>query len=204
MKTNRLIAMAFFAALMGLALPSSAQSPAPAPAKGIVCLGTILDGDTIPLFILDEVVVRASWSLLTKEEIRQNQKLIRNVKKMLPYAKEGKRRMEILDRQCAKLRPRQRKALIKQAEKDLLADYTDELKNCTFSQGKVLLKLIDRETGQTSYMIVDELRGKLRAGFYQTFARVFGYNMKERYDPQHNAQDDLMERICLSVEQGKL
>ncbi|MDY5969396.1 MAG: DUF4294 domain-containing protein [Bacteroidales bacterium] len=199
MKTRIFFIIVSLALLVGRATPASAQAQ-----HGIVCLGTILDGDTIPLFILDEVKVSVSWSLLTKEEIRQNQKLIRNIKKMLPYAKEGKRRMEILDRQCAKLKPRQRKELIKQAEKDLLDDYTEELKNCTISQGKVLLKLIDRETGQTSYMIVDELRGKLRASFYQTFARVFGYNMKERYDPQHNAQDDLIERICLSVEQGKL
>lgn len=179
------------------ARPGAAQSP-------ITAYGSVVDGDTIPLFILDEVQVRAAYALLSPQEIRANQKLIRNVKKMLPYAQEGKRRMDILERQCAHLAPRRRKELIKQAEKDLLGDYTDELKKCTISQGKVLLKLIDRETGSTSYMIVDGLRGKLRASVYQTFAKVFGYNMKERYDPHYNAGDDLIERICLSVEQGKL
>ena len=170
----------------------------------ITTYATIIDGDTVPLFVLDEVQVRASSMLLSPQEIQKNQKLIRNVKKMLPYAKEGRRRMDILERQCERLNPRQRKALVKQAESDLLADYTAELKKCTISQGKVLLKLVDRETGSTSYMIVDELRGKLRASFYQTFARVFGYNMKERYNPHGNSEDDLIERICLSVEQGRI
>ena len=192
--------------MMALALLAflAAGARAQGQGGGMLCRATVLDGDTVPFFQLQEVTVRANHALLTAEEIRKNQRLISNIKKMLPYAKEGKRRMEILERQCARLRPRQRKALIKQAEKDLLADYTEELKNCTISQGKVLLKLVDRETGQTSYMIVDELRGKVRAGFYQAFARIFGYNMKERYDPLRNAQDDLMERICLSVEQGRL
>jgi hypothetical protein len=93
---------------------------------------------------------------------------------------------------------------IKAAEKELLADYSDELKDCTISQGKVLLKLIDRETGRTSYVLVTELRGKLRAGVYQTFARLFGYNLKATYDPKNNKEDNLIERIVLSVERGKL
>jgi transcriptional regulator with XRE-family HTH domain len=98
----------------------------------------------------------------------------------------------------------ERKEAIKAAEKTLLADYSDELKDCTISQGKVLLKLIDRETGRTSYVLVNELRGKLRAGVYQTFARLFGYNLKASYDPKHNKEDNLIERIVLSVERGKL
>lgn len=178
--------------------------PPASPADVIMVYGTVLDGDTIPLYILNTVVVRANYSLLTPDEISKNQRLIRNVKKMLPYAKEGSRRMAILDRQCERLKPRQRKALIKKTEQDLLDDYTEELKKCTISQGKVLLKLIDRETNHSSYMIVDELRGKMRASFYQTFARIFGYDMKARYSPTTNAEDDLIERICLSVEQGKL
>ena len=85
---------------------------------------------------------------------------------------------------------KQRKELIKQAEKDLLADYEEELKACTFSQGKVLIKMIDRETGRTSYVLVNELRGKLRASFYQVFARIFGFNLKTHYDPQHDKKDN--------------
>ncbi len=166
--------------------------------------GTILDGDTVPYYHLEEVHVVRSGSLLTDAEIRKNQRLIRNVKKMLPYAKIGKQRLDQLEKEVANLPKRERKAAIKQAEKDLLADFSDELKDCTISQGKVLLKLIDRETGRSSYLLVDELRGKLRAGFYQTFARLFGYNLKARYDPKNNKEDNLIERIVISVERGKL
>lgn len=164
----------------------------------------VRDGDTLPYYHLKEVRVVESASFLTEKEIRKNQKLIRNVKKMLPYAKIGKQRLDVLEQQVAQLPKKERKAAIKQAEKELLADFGDELSDCTISQGKVLLKLIDRETGRTSYVLVDELRGKVRAGFYQTFARLFGYNLKAGYDPKHNKEDNLMERVVLSVEYGKL
>lgn len=164
----------------------------------------VRDGDTLPYYHLKEIRVVESASFLTEKEIRKNQKLIRNVKKMLPYAKIGKQRLDVLERQVAQMPKKDRKEAIKQAEKDLLADFSDELSDCTISQGKVLLKLIDRETGRTSYVLVDELRGKVRAGFYQTFARLFGYNLKAGYDPKHNKEDDLMERVVLSVEYGKL
>ncbi len=170
----------------------------------IVTHACVVDGDTIPLFYLNEVTIYPHTVLLSAAEIRNNQKLIRNVKKMLPYAKEGKRRLDVLERQCQRLSAKQRKALIKQAEKDLLADYTEELERCTISQGKVLLKLIDRETNKTPYALVDGLRGKMRASFYQTFAKLFGFNLKAGFNPQGNSEDDLIERICLSIEQGKI
>lgn len=170
----------------------------------IVAYGSILDGDTIPLFKLREITVRSTSMLLTPEEIRKNQKLIRNVKKMLPYAKIGKKRLDELELACANLPAKKRTELIKKAEKDITNEYSEELKACTFSQGKVLLKLIDRETGRTSYTLVNELRGKIRAGVYQTFGRIFGYNLKTHYDPKNNKEDDLIERICRSIEHGKL
>lgn len=169
-----------------------------------VRFGIILDGDTIPYYHLKEIRVIESASLLSETEIRKNQKLIRNVKKMLPYAKIGKQRLDLLEKEIADLPKKQRKAAIKAAEKNLLSDFSDELKDCTISQGKVLLKLIDRETGRTSYVLVDELRGKLRAGFYQAFARLFGYNLKAAYDPKNNKEDNLIERIVISVEHGRL
>lgn len=169
-----------------------------------VRFATVLDGDTVPLYYLKEVDIVESFALLTPAEIRKNQKLIRNVKLMLPYAKEGKRRLDVLEKQIEALPRRERKAAIKKAEKQLLADYSSELKNYTFSQGLVLIKLIDRETGRTSYALVDELRGKLRASFYQMFAKLFGYNLKTHYDPKNNAKDNLMERVVVSVERGYL
>ncbi len=193
----------FFALLIAL-LPSVLPVQGQIVEERKVRFGAIFEGDTIPYYHLHEVKVIESGSLLSQQEIRKNQKLIRNVKKMLPYAKIGKQRLDLLERQVAALPKRERKEAIKAAEKNLLNDYSDELKDCTISQGKVLLKLIDRETGRTSYVLVNELRGKLRAGVYQTFARLFGYNLKASYDPKHNKEDNLIERIVLSVERGRL
>lgn len=170
----------------------------------IVTYGSILDGDTVPYVKLREVTIRSSSALLTADEIRKNQKLIRNVKKMLPYAKIGKKRLDALELACADVSPKQRKEMIKKAEQDITNEYSEELKACTFSQGKVLLKLIDRETGRTSYTLVNELRGKIRAGVYQTFGRLFGYNLKMHYDPVNNKEDNLIERICRSIERGMI
>ena len=165
---------------------------------------SILDGDTVPHYLLAEVHVQASSRLLTTNEIKKNQKLIRNVKKMLPYARLAKSELDRLEQEAADMPERERKAYIKQREKEVLAQYTEELKNFTMSQGKVLLKLVDRETSRTSYVIVNDLRGKLRAGFYQTFARLFGYNLKAHYDPRHDKEDNLIERIVLSIDYGQL
>lgn len=168
----------------------------------MVVKGTIVNGDTLPSYNLSEVVICAHFGYLTPEEIKKNQKLIRNVKKTLPYAKLARARLTQLDAQVAGMSEKQRKAAMKQAEKDITAEFSEELKRLTISQGKVLLKLIDRETGRTSYVLVNDLRGKLRAGFYQTFARIFGYNLKSRFNPQGDKYDNLIERTVLSIEAG--
>lgn len=165
---------------------------------------TILDGDTVPLVYLREVNVYSSGMLLTAKEIKKNAKMIRNVRMMMPYAKEAKRRLDALEVEIANLPKKQRKAAIKKAEQQLKADYKDQLSKYTFSQGLVLIKLIDRETSRTAYSLVGELRGSFRAGLYQALARLFGYNLKTKYDPQHDKKDELMERIVVSIERGQL
>ncbi len=165
---------------------------------------TVLDGDTIPLIHLKPVKVTGRWNLLTEKEIRKNQKLIRNVKKTLPYAKEARRRLQELESELAGMPPQKRKEYVKRVERELLDEFKDDLEHLTLSQGKVLLKLVDRETGSNSYDLVVDLRGKFRASFYNTFARMFGFNMKERFDPTRNKDDNLLERVARSVELGKI
>lgn len=173
--------------------------------ENFIAFGTVIDGDTVPHFILKDIHIEASSRLLTAREIKQNQKLIRNVKKMLPYARMARTELDKLEAECAAIpKKSERNKLIKEREKEILAQYTEDLKKFTFSQGMVLLKLVDRETSRTSYVIVNDLRGKLRAGFYQTFARLFGYNLKDHYDPRNNKQDNLIERIVLSIDCGQL
>lgn len=170
----------------------------------LLATAVVQDGDTIPIFHLEPVTVVTKWALLTDKEIKRNQKLIRNVRKTLPYAKEARRRLQEIEKEMAGLPPSKRKAYIKQYEQEMLAEFTEDLEGMTFSQGKVLLKLVDRETGNNSYTLVADLRGKLRASFYNTFARMFGFNMKERFDPKRNKEDNLIDRIARSIELGKL
>ena len=172
--------------------------------RGHYTFATIIDGDTVPLYQIKEVNIYAGGMLLTPKEIKQNQRLIRNVRLMLPYAQEGKRRLDALEIEIAALPKKKRKQAIKTAEQQLLNDYKGELSNYTFSQGLVLIKLIDRETNRTAYNIVGELRGSLRAGLYQTLAKLFGYNLKDTFDPAHNKKDDLIDRICTSIERGQI
>lgn len=172
--------------------------------KGHYTFAAVVDGDTIPLYYIKEIKVYADGMLLTPKEIQQNKKLIRNVKLMRPYALEGKRRLDALEVEIAALPRKDRKKAIKEAEAQLLADYKGEISNYTFSQGLVLIKLIDRETNRTAYKIVGELRGSLRAGLYQTLARLFGYNLKDTFDPANNKKDDLIDRICRSIDREQL
>ena len=102
------------------------------------------------------------------------------------------------------MNPKKRSDYVKKVEQQLLDEFKEDLEGLTMSQGRVLLKLVDRETGNTSYALVSDLRGKFRASFYQTFARVFGFNLKARYDPKHNKDDALIEKIVRSIEMGKI
>jgi hypothetical protein len=167
-----------------------------------VRFGIIVDGDTLPYYHLKEIHIIESGSLLTETEIRKNQKLIRNVKKMLPYAKIGKQRLDILEKQIAGLPKKERRAAIKAAEKNLLADFSDELKDCTISQGKVLLKLIDRETSMTSYEVIELYKGTFVANLWQMVAKAVGNDLKEEYDGAD--KDQITERIITLVEAGQL
>lgn len=177
---------------------------AEAPRGQHYTFATILDGDTIPYIYLKQINIWGSYQLLTQKEINKNGKLIRNVKIMLPYAREAKRRLDVLEVEVAKMTPKERKKALKQAEKDIEAQYKKDLKRRTYSQGLVLIKLIDRETSRSAYTLVKDLRGSFRAGLYQACARLFGYNLKDKFDPSKNSKDDLIDRIVKSVDRGLL
>jgi len=129
------------------------------------------------------------------------QKLIRNVKIVYPIAKEANRRLREVDAKMATIKSKKdQSAYIKQVEKDLKTEYTPVLKQITFSQGKILIKLIDRETSNTSYELVKQLRGTLSAFFWQSIARIFGANLKDTYKKE--GEDKLIEEIIVLYEAG--
>lgn len=130
-------------------------------------------------------------------------RLVANIKKVLPLAKECN---QIILETGAYLQTiptkKERDAHMKAVEKGLKEEYTPRIKKLTYSQGKLLIKLIDRETHSTGYELIQAFLGPVRAGFYQAFAWVFGASLKKRYDPK--GADRLVERIVSQVEAGQL
>jgi hypothetical protein len=173
----------------------------PHDSTGYHCSATVVNGDTIPVIYFDDVYIWGNKSFRNSAESRQWERLVRNVKKAYPYAKlAGIKFNEYNQKMATITNEKVRKNMMKQAEDELEAQFGDELKGLTISQGKILLKLIDRQTSNCSYDIVKEFRGHFRAFFYQSFARLFGYNLKVKYDPL--GEDADIERIVLMIENG--
>jgi hypothetical protein len=170
--------------------------------QSFVVYGKIVDGDTIPVIQLREVNVY-TWKVLTHSEERKLTRLMKNVKIVYPYARlAGIKLYEYEDILTQAPDDKARRKIMKQVEDELLAEYGQELRELTVTQGKILLKLVDRETGESSYDLVTEFRGEFRAVFYQAFARIFGMNMKLRYDPE--GEDLEIEYIVRMIESGQL
>ena len=127
--------------------------------------------------------------------------MIHNIKKAYPYARIAAVELKELDDYLATLESEEeQKAYINQAEKKIMDQFEKEVKRLTVTQGIILVKLIDRETGRTSYQVIKELKGGFTAFFWQGIARIFGNNLKTKYDPEN--QDKVMEDIILGIEAG--
>ena len=174
------------------------------PITGTVVYGRIEEnGDTTLIVYLPEVDIDLMQRYLQITDTRQGRRLASNVKKVFTYAKLAGAKMHEYDSILANVSDKsERNRLMRQAEKEITDQYTEELKNLTITQGLILVRLIDRETGSTSYQVVQELRGKVRAFFYQGFARLWGYNLKTEYDPHNNPEDDEIETIMTLLERG--
>lgn len=169
----------------------------------IVCEAVVEGRDTIPCFKLKGLNVIGFKGKLSAREIKRRTKLINNVIKVYPYARMAADKLVEYDNMLAAIPDNaNRKKAMKQAEKAFVKEYTPMVESLTFSQGLVLLKLVDRETGKTTYRIVDELRGKMTAFFYQSIARLWHYNLKDHYDP--DGRDKEIENIVRQIENGKI
>ncbi len=179
------------------------QAQIPVPGKGYVVRMIIIDGDTIPFIGLPETTVKGKRP--TDVERKRFLRLVHNIKKAYPYAKMAGERLAYYDSILAKTpSEKERKKIMQKAEVDIKNEFESELKKLTFSQGRILIKLIDRETGSTSYALVQDLRGNFRAFFYQSFARIFGFNLKTKYNPYENPEDFEIEQIILYIQTGLL
>ena len=163
--------------------------------------GVIEGADTIPLIELPEIRIyeRKDYEYLYLK--RRYRRMIRNVKKAYPYAKIAGVELKELDMQLASIEnEKEKKTYIETAEKEIMDQFEKEVKRLTVTQGIILVKLIDRETGRTSYEVIKDLRGGITAFFWQGIARIFGNNLKSEYDPVD--KDRIIEVIVQGIEAG--
>jgi hypothetical protein len=159
---------------------------------------TIDKGDTIPM-----VHILPIRKYARKPDMRRYQRLIRIVKKVYPLAKQVRIEMDAMERQLLAVKdPKEQHQLTKELQKRLIKQYTPVILKMTFSEGKVLLKLIDRETDYTAFQIIKEFRGGFVAGFFQAMAKLFGNNLKLEYEPA--TKDKVLEQIVTYYEMGWL
>lgn len=164
---------------------------------------TILDGDTVLFMEMSDVYVYPSIELKTEKQRKAYNRLVYNVKKVLPIAKEA-RDIIIETYEYLQTLPdkRARDEHMKRVEKDIYEKYKPRMKKLTYSQGKLLIKLVNRECNSTSFDLLNAFMGPIRAGFWQAFAWTFGASLKKGYDPK--GTDRLTERVVLMVEAGQL
>lgn len=159
---------------------------------------TVDKGDTIPL-----VHILPIRKYARKPDMRRYQRLIRQVKKCYPLAKQARIEMEKMERQLLAVKDKkEQEKLAKELQKQLIKQYTPIILKMTISEGKVLLKLIDRETEYTAFQIIKDFRGGFVAGFWQMFAKMFGNNLKLEYEPE--TKDRVLEQIVTYYEMGWL
>ncbi len=159
----------------------------------------LLITDSIPMKFIEEVVVKVKPSWKQRRKVRHYNKLYRRVKKVYPFAKVANERISEIEKNVANYRTkREKKQYLAIQEKKLRKEFEKELVKLSFSEGRILIKLIDRETGDTSYELIKDLRGNLSAVFWQSIARLFGSNLKATYDSEND--DKLIERIIVRIE----
>ena len=157
------------------------------------------NGDTIPCSWLQDMYVTGQLRGIFKKRYTEWTRLRNAVYVTYPYAIKASQVMNIINAQLANVKDqKKRKEIIQANEKQLKSEFADKLTQLSVYQGKVLMKLINRQTGNNCYEIIDDYKGKFSAGFWQTVALIFGSNLRQPYDP--NGDDHDMETIVQDVE----
>lgn len=171
------------------------------PPKSQLLRMMVIDNDTLPHVDLPTVDIYSIGKFKHKNEDQQFWRMVMRVKKVLPYAKEAavllkKYEMEV----PPEARGRDRRVYVRRAEDELMKKYGPTLRNMSINDGRVLIKLIDRETQKVSYDLIHDLKGGVAAVFWQGIARIFGNNLKSSYDPL--GEDRQIEQIIHYIEMG--
>lgn len=163
----------------------------------------IYEGDTIWTILMPEMPVYKPLRFKNRKEQQHYNRLVYNVKKVLPLAQQVNSMIQETYEMLETMPDKKSKAEhIKMIEKEIMKTYKPEMKKLTYSQGKLLIKLVDRECNQSGYEVVKAFLGPTRAAFYQVFAWTFKASLKKEYDP--DGDDKLTERVVRQVEAGVL
>lgn len=164
---------------------------------------TLVGGDTIQYMEMSNVYVYPEPTFKSRRQQQAYLRLVRNVKKVLPIAKDIRQMLIETAEYLETLPTKQEKdAHMKRVEASIVAEYKPKMKKLTFSQGKLLIKLVDRECNSTAFEAMQAFLGPVRAGVWQAFAWMFGASLKKGYHPE--GVDRLTERVVLLVEAGQL
>ncbi len=195
----------FFAALMCFHVnsPVIAEMQENERVEGQTVAARVTDGDTLIVIELQPVDVVAPRQFRNRWEAYRYDRTVRNVRRVYPYAQLAGIMFREYSEQLMQMdSERERREFARNAEKEFRQQFEEDLKRLTFSQGLILIKLIDRETNHTSYDVVREFRGLFSAVFWQSLGRLFGYNLKTEYDPY--GEDRMIEEIVQLIEEGLL
>jgi len=192
--------LAFIAILLSCSFAANAQD---STLNHIKVPAIIIDGDTVPYIALPNVYVTGTMDAEAMKRMQEYYRLRFNVIKMYPYARLAAIKVKEINDHLATLESKsEKKQYLKEVNEQLKKDFEETVKNFSERQGDILIKLIYRETGNTSYELFKELRGSFNAFVWQKAARLFGHNLKDVYDPQ--GADQNIEAIVQQIETGQV
>ena len=197
---KRILFLAFFFSFIAVHMNAQEQTTT---INGYLVPACIYEGDTIASLRMPTLYCFKPLNFKNNKQRQQYTRLVRNVKKTLPIAKEVNRAI-IETYEFLQTLPdeKARQKHLNAVEKSVKEQYTPRMKKLTFAQGKLLIKLINRETDSSSFELVKAFLGPFKAGFYQAFAAIFGASLKKEYHPE--GEDAMVEQIVLLVESGQI
>ncbi len=173
------------------------------PDKFYIIQNVERDGVKLPEIDIKEVTITGKKKAFEGFQKWRYERMVSNVKKVYPYSLIVREKLRQVNDSLVRISSeKDRRRYLKDVEKQVFRDYEDDIRNMTITQGRILIRLIDRETESTSYDLIREYRGKVSASFWQGVARIFGTNLKESYDPM--GDDLLIEIIIGEIAAGRI
>ena len=187
--------------LLFITLDSFAQSPD--QKNGLLVASIPYNGETLPTVTIKDFKFVSNRTFKSDYDKQAYLRLKRNVRKAYPYAVLASVKLREYDAILNNMPEGKRAPYLKKAEKELKTQFESDLKNLTMTQGKILIRLINRETGMTTYKVIKDYRGGFSAFMWQSFGLLFGNNLKWKYDPS-KGEDKMIEEIIMQIQDGEV